>query len=74
MVQFNNKLVAAKYEAVFAKDKTIHIPGMFSGKLSNITPEVAERLVAGGDNQIKLKAPPAPKADPVKTEKKDTDK
>lgn len=71
MVQFNNKLVAAKYEAVFAKDKTIHIPGMFSGKISNITPEVAERLLAGGDNQIKLKPAPAPKPETAKKDKED---
>ncbi|NNV57381.1 hypothetical protein [Limnovirga soli] len=71
MVQFNNNLVAAKYEAVFDKDKNITLPGKFSGKLSNITPEVAELLIQTGDNQIKLKAAPAPKPEPGKKEKED---
>ena len=55
-VQFSNKDVAARYEAVFPKDKFITIQKIYWGQLSDITPEVAERLIEMGDNQIRRKA------------------
>lgn len=55
MFQFSNAETAAKYESVFGVDKKITIQGLYWGMLSNITPQVAERLIKDGDNQIKRK-------------------
>lgn len=56
--KFSNPEVDEQYESVFGKDKTITIQLVYWGKLSNITPEVAEKLIAMGDNQIRRKTPP----------------
>lgn len=61
-VQFANKEVAANYEAVFTKDKFITIQKVYWGRLSNITPDVAEKLIEIGDNQIRRKTNVAPAA------------
>ena len=52
---FSNDEVDANYEAVFGVDKKITIQGVYGGMLSNITPVVAEKLIAMQDNQIKRK-------------------
>lgn len=52
---FKNADVEAKYIAPFGADPEIHIPGKYSGKLSGISLEVAEKLVAMKDNQVQLK-------------------
>jgi hypothetical protein len=53
--KFKNATVAEKFESVFGVDKKITIPGLFSGMLSDITPEVAQSLIDMKDNQIKPK-------------------
>lgn len=53
---FNDAEVAQKYQSAFGVDKKITIPGLYSGPLSAITLEVAERLVKMGDNQLAEKA------------------
>lgn len=52
---FKNPQVAAKYNSTFGKDKRITIQGLYSGMLSDITEEVAEKLIALEDNQISVK-------------------
>ncbi|MBV9989371.1 MAG: hypothetical protein JO301_16955 [Chitinophagaceae bacterium] len=53
---FKNPETEAKYESVFMKDKDITIPGQYSGKLSAISPEIAQKLIDMEDNQVKAKA------------------
>ena len=62
MFSFQNEEVAAKYEAVETpQDFKIRVPqakwpaNMQPGWYSQITPEVAEQLIAEGYNRIKLK-------------------
>lgn len=54
--KFKDAEVEKKYKAVFGKDKTIHIAGVYSGPLSNISLEVADKIVSLGDNQLAAKA------------------
>jgi hypothetical protein len=49
---FKDKKVAREYDACFGVDKIISIPGMYTGALSEITPQVAEHLIRMQDNQI----------------------
>jgi hypothetical protein len=49
---FTNPDTAAQYIAVLGVDKHISIPQVYSGMLSGISPEVAEQLIAMGDNQV----------------------
>ena len=58
---FANPDTAAKFEALVSKDRTITIPGKFSGKLSKVPPDVAQLMVDMQDNQLKVKgAAPKP--------------
>ncbi len=61
---FKNPQVAAKYNSTFNRDKRITIQGLYCGLLSDITEEVAEKLIALEDNQISVKevdvVPPRP--------------
>lgn len=54
-LKFTNADTAAKYEAAVSRDRTIHIPGRYSGKLSAIPPDVAQALIDMEDNQVKAK-------------------
>ena len=54
---FKDAEVAQKYQSTFGVDKNITIPGLYSGPLSAITLDVAEKLVAMEDNQLAIKAP-----------------
>ena len=54
-MEFNNKEVAEKYESIMGKDRTIHVPGIYSGLLSNITTKAAERMVIDKSNLITAK-------------------
>lgn len=57
-LEFKNPDTAKDFEAVFSKDKVITIQGLYWGKLSNITPVVAEKLIELGDNQVRRKTAP----------------
>jgi hypothetical protein len=64
-LQLKNADVAAKYEAAFDTDQTIHLPGVYSGPLSTVIPEAADMLVKQQSNLLLLKgsktaAPPVP--------------
>jgi hypothetical protein len=68
--KFIDAAVEAKYKSTFGVDKKVTIPLKYSGMLSNISLEIADALVAMGDNQIALKettvakaTPPAPAKD-----------
>jgi hypothetical protein len=69
---FSNADTANAYEATLGRDKVVHIPGKYSGKLSAIPPDIAEAMVAMGDNQVRRKGAAAPAVrlpavkDPVK--------
>ncbi|HRH61022.1 MAG TPA: hypothetical protein PL045_10660, partial [Chitinophagaceae bacterium] len=60
-----NKEVAAKYDCTVAKDRTVHVVGIYSGKLSAITPDAAAAIIANGTNVLAEKKPAAA---PVKAE------
>ena len=53
---FKDVDVEQKYKSVFGVDKHITIPGIYMGKLSDITKEVADKLISIGDNQVAPKA------------------
>jgi hypothetical protein len=53
--KFKDQQTAEKFESVFGVDKHITIPGKYSGKLSDISPEIAKSLIDMGDNQVKAK-------------------
>lgn len=61
-VVFTNSETAAKYEALTSVDAVIHVPGGrtkgagWKGKLSDITPAAAARLLEKKSNQLKEKA------------------
>ena len=63
-LKFTNPEVAANYEATVAVDRKITIPLVYSGMLSNISKDVAEKLVAMQDNQLTPKQQPAVKTTP----------
>ena len=50
--KFSNAEVEENYSSTLGIDKTISIPGLYGGKLSDITPAAAIRLIEMGDNQI----------------------
>lgn len=56
VIFFTDPATAEKYEPVFGVDKTITIPGKYSGPLSKISPDIAALLIEMGDNQVKEKA------------------
>ncbi len=60
---FSNPEVDAKFVSLIEIDKTIQRPGTYSGKLSGITPEMAQGMVDRGSNLIALK--PAVEKKPV---------
>jgi hypothetical protein len=64
VLHFSNKEVAEKYESLVEQDRDVLRQQVYSGKLSNITPAMAEAMVKGGSNLIKVKAP-APAAKPA---------
>ncbi len=55
---FTNPDTEAKYEPCFGMDKVITLPGDYSGKLSGISPEQAQKLIDMGDNQVKARKKP----------------
>ena len=57
MLQLKNAEVAEKYEALVENDRDVYKIEVYSGKLSNITPAMAEAMIKGGTNLIKEKAP-----------------
>lgn len=52
--------MAKSYDSVFGVDKHIHVPGLFSGMLSDINTDVAEALISMGDNQVVKKTTQTP--------------
>lgn len=52
---FKDAAVAEKYQSPTGVDTTIHIPGKYSGLLSEITLEVAAAMVIMQDNQVEEK-------------------
>ncbi len=66
-IKFSNPDVDARFVALISVDKHIQRPGTYNGKLSNITLEMAEGMIARGTNLIAEK-PVAEKkqADPPK--------
>lgn len=60
---FTNPDTESRFEAPMGVDKTINVPGKYSGLLSEITPDVAEALIKMEDNQVSArKKPLAPAA------------
>lgn len=56
-LQFSNAEVQEKYESLVDNDREVQKPQVYSGKLSNITPAMAEAMIKGGTNLIKEKSP-----------------
>jgi len=61
-MEFQREEVAAKFEMLPEKDRKVTVPTLYSGPLSNITLEAAEKMLADGDNQLKLKPETTAKA------------
>ena len=55
-LDFNNPQTKEKFECNVEKDRMVHKPQVYSGLLSNITPEMADAMVKDGSNVIKEKA------------------
>ncbi len=51
-LKFTDPEVEAAFESSVTTDPQITILGLFTGKLSNITVEVAKRLIKMEDNQV----------------------
>jgi len=62
-IQLKNSQVAEQYECGFTKDVTIRIPGVWTGRISQITPEAAEVFAQQGNlhfrRKVKLEPPKA---------------
>ena len=56
VIQFSDAATKDKYEALVDTDRMVHKAGLYSGMLSDITPEMAEAFISGGTNLIKAKA------------------
>lgn len=82
-LEFTNPEVAAEFEALRSADTKIHVPAGksvpgqpkvgYSGMLSGITKEAAEKAIASGSNLLKRKEsakPAAPKPGKPKEEEK----
>jgi hypothetical protein len=54
-MEFKNEETAARFEALTESDVTITRQGLYHGKLSNITPKVAEGMVKRKSNLVKVK-------------------
>jgi len=67
-MKLENAEVAAKYEAAFNEDQTVTLPGLYSGKLSKITIEAADKLMLQKSNLLIPKKAEAQKATPPKPE------
>jgi len=52
---FTNEIVSENCNCKVEKDRTIHVPGIYSGLLSKITPKAAARMIKTKSNLIKLK-------------------
>ena len=69
-IQFENKEVAEAFESRFTANVTMRVPGIWTGKISKITPAAADALFAQGHKHI-LKKPatqrPAPLPSASKT-------
>lgn len=70
-IKIQNSQVAEQYESGFTKDVTIRIPRVWTGRISQITPEAAEVLAQQGNQHFRKKAAPVPLSKPS-PEKKQT--
>jgi len=52
---FTNPDVAAKYDSAFDVDRYLHIPCTFTGKLSDINMQGADKIYEQGSNLVTLK-------------------
>jgi hypothetical protein len=55
-LSFTNPQTSDKYEATVEADRMVHKIQLYSGKLSDITPEMAAAMVADGCNVLKEKS------------------
>lgn len=69
-MEFVNKEVAEKYQPEMKADRAVTIQGMYSGPLSKIPMDVADKLVAQKSNLLIPKTAKAVVAPPAKTEEK----
>lgn len=56
LIKFNVAEVEAKYRPLIQVDKHVKKPGVYEGKLSNITLEMADGMFERGSNLIALKS------------------
>lgn len=61
---FTNKQVAEIYETDFVHNPKVRVPSQFMGRLADITPEAAERLISQGSNLLTPKKKVADKKGP----------
>ena len=52
---FTNEIVSENCNCKVEKDRKVHVPGIYSGLLSNITPKAAARMLKTKSNLIDLK-------------------
>lgn len=55
-MEFNNPQVAANFESMVDVDISVNKAGVYSGLLSNISPEMASAMVSQQSNLVKQKA------------------
>lgn len=54
-IQFSDPQTGEKFESTVEADRMVHKPQVYSGLLSNITPQMAAAMVADGCNLVKEK-------------------
>ena len=54
-IKFSVVQVDKKFIANTDKDRMVHVPGLYSGQLSNITEEVANGMIERKNNLVSLK-------------------
>lgn len=63
MLQFTNPRVAKNWVCKVQKDRTIHLPAIYSGELSNISYAAAQAMWRAGTNLLERKPEQQPEPD-----------